>query len=222
MAKESWESWPTHPGEVKQPHDAQPAEAAQHPDAQIINALGGPSVLAQTLGYDKSAGGAQRVQNWLTRGIPSAVKADHPHLFLPSRIGGVSISLQLGQHVRHRDFKGKRVTGVVQSLSIEPERGLMVDIILDEAIVIEVEGERPINIYRQHVPAHEVQPFDERDELIAELAGLLKDGRDDLAIAASSWNQNDDRQVADFHRKRVLSLLERVDEALTKVKGGDA
>ncbi|WP_382155368.1 hypothetical protein [Hydrogenophaga sp. ANAO-22] len=82
---------------------------------------------------------------------------------------GISIDLRIGQHVRHRDYKGKRVTGVVHSLSVDREQGLMVEIILDEPIVIDGDGERPINIHRQYAPAHEFQPFDDRDELIAEL-----------------------------------------------------
>lgn len=51
-------------------------------DAELIKSLGGPTKLAETLGYDKAAGGVQRVQNWMTRGIPAAVKVQHPDLFL--------------------------------------------------------------------------------------------------------------------------------------------
>ena len=50
-------------------------------DAALIRELGGPSKLAETLELDKR-GGAQRVQNWLTRGIPAHVKVKYPHLFL--------------------------------------------------------------------------------------------------------------------------------------------
>lgn len=49
-------------------------------DSQLINALGGPSKVAKLLGFDK--GGAQRVHNWLTRGIPPKVKLEYPHIFL--------------------------------------------------------------------------------------------------------------------------------------------
>ena len=51
-------------------------------DVALIKALGGPRKLAETLGYGK--GGAQRVQNWLTRktGIPASVKLEHPDIFL--------------------------------------------------------------------------------------------------------------------------------------------
>lgn len=51
-------------------------------DKALIESLGGPAKLAETLGYEKE-GGIQRVQNWLTRGIPAAVKLERPDLFLP-------------------------------------------------------------------------------------------------------------------------------------------
>lgn len=51
-------------------------------DQELIANLGGPTKLAERLGYAK-AGGAQRVQNWMTRGIPAKVKLDHPDLFPP-------------------------------------------------------------------------------------------------------------------------------------------
>lgn len=50
-------------------------------DAALIAQLGGPAKLAESLGY-KSAGGVQRVHNWVTRGIPSKVKVERPDLFL--------------------------------------------------------------------------------------------------------------------------------------------
>lgn len=50
-------------------------------DRQIIQDLGGPAKVAEMLGYDKS-GGTQRVSNWLSRGIPSKVKLQHPDIFL--------------------------------------------------------------------------------------------------------------------------------------------
>lgn len=49
-------------------------------DAELIRALGGPAKVAERLGYGQ--GGTQRVQNWLTRGIPAQVKLDHPRVFL--------------------------------------------------------------------------------------------------------------------------------------------
>lgn len=50
-------------------------------DAALIENLGGPSKLAELLGY-KMPYGVQRVSNWRTRGIPAAVKVEHPDLFL--------------------------------------------------------------------------------------------------------------------------------------------
>jgi hypothetical protein len=51
-------------------------------DATLIAELGGPAKVAELLGYDKSAGGIQRVHNWRTRGIPPGVKLKHPEVFL--------------------------------------------------------------------------------------------------------------------------------------------
>ena len=51
-------------------------------DAQLIKELGGPTKLAELLGYDKASGGVQRVANWATRGIPAKVKLNHPDIFL--------------------------------------------------------------------------------------------------------------------------------------------
>lgn len=48
-----------------------------HPDAPLIAELGGPTKVAKKLGLTP-----QRVQNWLTRGIPAQVKVDHPRLFM--------------------------------------------------------------------------------------------------------------------------------------------
>lgn len=53
-------------------------------DRKLIEELGGPSRVAELLNYPKH-GGAQRVQNWMTRGIPAKVKLEHPDLFLPKR-----------------------------------------------------------------------------------------------------------------------------------------
>lgn len=47
-------------------------------DKQLIDALGGASVVARMIG-SKSP---QRVNNWKTRGIPPSVKLQHPELFL--------------------------------------------------------------------------------------------------------------------------------------------
>ncbi len=50
-------------------------------DKKVIAELGGPTKVAELLGYPKR-GGTQRVQNWITRGIPAKVKLTHPALFL--------------------------------------------------------------------------------------------------------------------------------------------
>jgi hypothetical protein len=58
--------------------------ARLHPDSQIILAFGGPTALAKKLGLVPSGGGVQRVHNWLTRGIPAAVKWSRPDVFKPT------------------------------------------------------------------------------------------------------------------------------------------
>lgn len=50
-------------------------------DELLIKSLGGPTKVAKLLGYDKF-GGAQRVSNWMRRGIPAKVKLEHPNIFL--------------------------------------------------------------------------------------------------------------------------------------------
>lgn len=56
-------------------------EPKPHPDWQLISELGGPIKVAAKLGWNK-AGSVQRVQNWKHRGIPAAVKLEHPEMFL--------------------------------------------------------------------------------------------------------------------------------------------
>lgn len=51
-------------------------------DATLIKTLGGAAKVAERLGYDKDAGGVQRVHNWIKRGIPPRVKLEHPDIFL--------------------------------------------------------------------------------------------------------------------------------------------
>lgn len=87
---------------------------------------------------------------------------------------GLALCLRIGQRVRLADFKGRRVTGKVQGLSIDSDRVLQADIGLDKPIVIDVDGERPIDIWRQNVAAHEVSPFDERDEQVEALLEALR------------------------------------------------
>lgn len=96
---------------------------------------------------------------------------------------GVEISLRIGQHVRHRDHLGKRVTGIVNSLQVEAEQGLTASVVLDEPIIIPARGEndREIRINWQTAPVTEFAPFDERDEQIAELLAVLVEASDHLA-----------------------------------------
>lgn len=95
---------------------------------------------------------------------------------------GVEMSFRIGQTVRHRDYKGQRVTGAVRSLSVDAERGLMVEIVLDAPIVIPAgHGYGPVELHTQHAPAHEFTPFDERDELMAELLQALQTTRGNIA-----------------------------------------
>lgn len=54
---------------------------ALHPDAKVIDRLGGPSILAQKLGFDPKSGGVQRVQNWKRRGIPELIRLRRPDVF---------------------------------------------------------------------------------------------------------------------------------------------
>ena len=93
---------------------------------------------------------------------------------VPVANASVAINLHIGQHVRHCDYQGKRVTGVVHLLSHTSDQGLICEIGLDEPIVIPASDDlHEIRIYRQYAPAHEFQPFDERDQLIAELLATL-------------------------------------------------
>lgn len=98
----------------------------------------------------------------------------------PPDAAGVEMSLRIGQRVRHRDYKGKRVTGVVYALAVE-DRALMVTIRLDQPIVIEAGDQRPLDIWTQHVPATELTPFDDRDELVAAMLQALQTTRGNIA-----------------------------------------
>ncbi|RQR45569.1 hypothetical protein DIE12_05150 [Burkholderia sp. Bp9015] len=55
-------------------------------DRRTIERLGGPARVAELLGYEKQLGGTQRVCNWLVRGIPAAVKVEHPDLFMANSV----------------------------------------------------------------------------------------------------------------------------------------
>ncbi len=60
----------------------------QQSDADLIRQLGGPTKVAERMG-EKKKGSAQRVQNWISRGIPAGVKLKFPHLFLQGLQPGV-------------------------------------------------------------------------------------------------------------------------------------
>ena len=50
-------------------------------DKALIEQLGGPTKVAELLGFDKR-GGVQRVHNWVRRGIPARIKLKFPDVFL--------------------------------------------------------------------------------------------------------------------------------------------
>lgn len=54
-------------------------------DAARIRELGGPAAVARLLGYAPERG-TQRVNNWMTRGVPVRVKYHHPEIFPPVQI----------------------------------------------------------------------------------------------------------------------------------------
>jgi hypothetical protein len=56
-------------------------------DKDLIRKLGGPTKVAEMLSLDKSRGGVQRVSNWMSRGIPAAIKLAHPDIFLADLVG---------------------------------------------------------------------------------------------------------------------------------------
>lgn len=89
----------------------------------------------------------------------------------PGPVAGLEIALRIGQHVRHHDFHGKRVTGIVRALTYDSDNGLRADIALDEPIIIPARDsdDHELRIYTQYVPAHELAPFDEREEVLAQL-----------------------------------------------------
>jgi hypothetical protein len=137
------------------------------------------------------------------------------HVQEPVMSAGLEISLRIGQHVRHRDFNGKRVTGVVRGLSIDSEDVLCAEIALDDAIVITPinSDDHELRIYRQYVPAHELAPFDERDELIAGLLQALRDTEQALSVLEA-------RNDTPPHITPVLRRqFETLREAIAKAEG---
>lgn len=57
--------------------------AQLHPDAALIEDLGGPATVARRLGY-QMPGGTQRVQNWKYRGIPPLLRLTRADVFGPA------------------------------------------------------------------------------------------------------------------------------------------
>lgn len=131
----------------------------------------------------------------------------------PGPVASLEISLRIGQRVRHHDFHGKRVTGVVRGLSVDSENGLCADIALDEAIVIPPlnDEDREIRIYHQHVPAHELAPFDEREELIAALLGVAQ--RCEQRLAAEKWRTDGPREALAPEAVLLLDLRAAIEKA---------
>ena len=54
-----------------------------HPDAELIDRLGGPAKLARILGFSPKYG-TQRVFNWKSRGIPEVLRLRRTDLFGPA------------------------------------------------------------------------------------------------------------------------------------------
>lgn len=71
-----------------------------HPDHQVIEKLGGSTVLAARLWPDKPFG-VQRVQNWRWRGIPALVRLEHPDVF-PRDIFGQAPSKPAAKRIAAR------------------------------------------------------------------------------------------------------------------------
>lgn len=130
---------------------------------------------------------------------------------------GVEMSIRIGQHVRHRDYKGQRVTGVVRGMWVDSEGRLEVDISLDAPIVIPARNadDREVSIWRQHVPAHELAPFDERDELIAALLGVAQ--RCEQRMAAEKWSTDAPREALAPEAALLLDLRAAIAKATGSV-----
>jgi len=68
-----------------------PAPTELHPDAQLIERLGGPSVVARALGFEMPRG-VQRVQNWKYRGIPEVLLLKRADVFFPPQPEGQGVA----------------------------------------------------------------------------------------------------------------------------------
>lgn len=137
---------------------------------------------------------------------------------VPKLDAGVEISLRIGQRVRHRDYDGKRVIGVVRGLSIDSDRTLQVDISLDAPIVVPPisADDREIRIWSQHVPAYELEPFDGRDEVISDLLEVAQ--RCCQHLASQKWCTNGPREALPPESVLLLDLR----AAIAKTTGSKA
>jgi hypothetical protein len=128
---------------------------------------------------------------------------------------GVEMSFRIGQRVRHRDYKGKRVTGVVTGLMLDSECGLMITAKLDAPIVIPAgDGYAACDIYTQQASAHEFTPFDDRDELIVTLLAALEDAKTGL-----QWYRDRNPGQSDGSDDEAMA---RIEAALAKAAGSDS
>lgn len=125
---------------------------------------------------------------------------------------GAAISLHIGQRVRHRDHNGQRVTGTVEMLGLN-EGALMATIALDAPIVIPAIGEfGETRLHGQYVPAHELSPFDDRDELIAELLQALH------GLLDADWVDGDG-YVRDISDCLMPELIDAARAAIARAAG---
>ncbi len=69
---------------MKKRTSTKPQKQAPPEDIELIKREGGVTALARKLGYTE--GGAQRVQNWLKRGIPPAERLKHPDVLMPNLV----------------------------------------------------------------------------------------------------------------------------------------
>jgi len=145
-----------------------------------------------------------------------------PSIHLTPIAAGASLAFYIGQHVRHRDYKGRRVTGIVQGLQVDTESGLLLHCVLDEPLVIPADQHGPeIRIHHQHAPAHEFTPLDERDELIAELVGTLVAARDTLRTVLDETPDADEPKRSALSA-RIRTLSDTIDKASSETAGAAA
>ena len=94
---------------------------------------------------------------------------------MPTDTGRATVSLHIGQRVRHRDHKGQRVTGVVRSLSVDSDGRLGADVVLPmtgawSKAVREHTGGRGADVVVDPVGG---EPFDEAVRALATEGRLL-------------------------------------------------